>query len=126
MKTLILTAALSLSLATTAASAQSLVPGSDTFLGQAEAQALHDTATDAHAGATQTATNMTHSASSYGFPAASSVSGTVGLVPGSRMETKASDTQAGLSVLQGTSHGEMAGTPLGKRSLVPGSGYGNR
>ncbi|WP_416358079.1 hypothetical protein ACLNGM_09245 [Aureimonas phyllosphaerae] len=124
MKTLILAAALSL--ATAAASAQSLVPGSDTFLGQAEAQALHDTATDAHAGAMPSATNLTHSASSYGFPAASSVSGTPGLVPGSRMETKAVDTQAGLSVLQGTSHGEMAETALGKRSLVPGSGYGNR
>ncbi|WP_062236724.1 hypothetical protein [Aureimonas sp. N4] len=124
MNTLFLTAVLSL--ATVAASAQSLVPGSDIFLEQTEAQAVHDTATDTHVGATPTATNLKHSASSYGFPAASSVSGTHGLVPGSRTDTRAVDTQAGLSVLQGTSHGEMAETALGKRSLVPGSGYGNR
>ena len=114
-----------LSLTTAAASAQSLVPGSDYFLDQADGIQTHRVATDDHHGGDPSTSNLTHEFRQYGYPLARNEAFIPGLSASSHA-TKAEQAVALKSVVEGTSHVPVATTEVAPSFLVPGSAYGQR
>ncbi|WP_019995548.1 hypothetical protein [Aureimonas ureilytica] len=114
-----------LSLTTPAASAQSLVPGSDYFLDQADGIQTHRVATDDHHGGDPSASNLTHEFRQYGYPLPRNEAFIPGLIASSHA-TKAEQAVALKSVVEGTSHVPVATTEVAPSFLVPGSSYGRR
>ncbi|WP_279479973.1 hypothetical protein [Aureimonas sp. SK2] len=118
MKISIFASAVAVSLAalTGAASASSIIPGSDYFT---EAQADHEAntvirgETAAAPGATVTETR------SFGFPA--SAGADRNLVPGSRFESRVEQNNSINAVARGDYHGGYTAAPTASVRVVPGS-----
>ncbi|MBB3935832.1 hypothetical protein [Aureimonas phyllosphaerae] len=117
MKTSIFASAVVLSLAalTGVASANGIVPGSDTYERAADGVAVNSVIR----GETVAPRASVVESRSFGYPATEGAA--VNVVPGSRYETRAIDSNAVNSVIRGDYHAGYTASPVEQVRVVPGS-----
>lgn len=99
------------------ASASAIVPGSDTYLADAQDNAAVNSVIRGDTVAAPRAVGS--ETRSYGYPVTST--DTVNVVPGSRYETRAIDSNAVNSVIRGDYRGSYTATEVVPVRVVPGS-----
>ncbi len=106
----------SLAALTGAASAQGIVPGSDTYVRAADGVAVNSVIRNETVAAPSATVTETRS---YGFPVTTGAA--VNVVPGSRFETRAADSNAVNGVIRGDYRGAYTASEVVSARVVPGS-----
>ncbi len=118
MKTSIFASAVVISLAalTGVASANGIVPGSDTYVRAADGAAVNSVIRGETAAAPRATVVESRS---FGYPVTEGAA--VNVVPGSRYENRAYDSNAVNSVIRGDYRGTAVASPVEQVRVVPGS-----